>query len=318
MRAVTIRDGELLFEEHDDPTPGTGEVLVRVRAAGLNGGDEMQRRGFYPAPPGWPVDIPGMEIAGEVAGLGPAVTRFELGDRVMAIVGGGGQAELSVAHERTLMPVPDELDWPSAGGFPEVFTTAHDAIFTQAALRPGERLLVHGGAGGVGTAAIQIARAAGADVTATVRDPALREAVAALGAEAIAPEGFAARGPFDVILELVGAPNLPEDMEALATSGRICVIGVSAGVMAELNLLALMGKRGRIHGSTLRARPLEEKAACARRVEAEIVPLVQRGAVRVPVAETFALEDAAAAYARFTAGGKLGKIVLVSSADASS
>ena len=311
MRAATIRDGQLVIDEHPDPQPGGGEVLVRVRAAGLNGGDMMQVRGLYPPPPGWPADIPGLELAGEVEAVGAGADRFQRGDRVMAVVGGGGQAELALAHERTLLPVPDELDWPAAGGFPEVITTAHDAIFTQAALRPGERLLVHGGAGGVGTAAIQLARAAGATVTATVRAPELRAAVAELGAEAIAPEGFAAHGPFDVILELVGAPNLAEDLEALATCGRIAVIGVSGGVMAELNLLALMGKRARIHGSTLRARPLEEKAACARRVEAEVLPLVRSGAVRVPVAETFALEHAPAAYERFAAGGKLGKIVLM-------
>src|SRR5579859_4238558 len=248
MRAVTIKDGELTLAEHPDPRPGKGEVLVRVRAAGLNGGDIMQVRGLYPPPPGWPQDIPGMEIAGEVAALGDAAERFALGDRVMAIVGGGGQAELMTAHERTLLPVPDELDWPSAGGFPEVFTTAHDAIFSQAGLRPGDRLLVHGGAGGVGTAAIQLARAAGARVTATVRDAALRDAVAALGAEVIAPEGFAEHGPFDVILELVGAPNFPEDLQAVATGGRIVVIGLGAGATTEIDLRALMGKRGRIHG----------------------------------------------------------------------
>jgi putative PIG3 family NAD(P)H quinone oxidoreductase len=310
MRAATIREGKLVVEDHPDPRPQAGEVLVRVRAAGLNGGDMAQLRGLYPAPPGWPEDIPGMEIAGEVVALGERAERFAVGDRVMAIVGGGGQAELIAVHERTLLPVPDELDWPAAGGFPEVFTTAHDAIFTQAGLRPGERLLVHGGAGGVGTAAIQLARAAGARPTATVRDGALREAVAELGAEVIAPEGFAARGPFDVILELVGAPNLREDMEALATGGRITVIGVSAGAKAELNLLALMGKRGRIHGSTLRARPLEQKADCARRIEAEVLPHVRSGAVRVPIAGTFALERAGEAYERFAAGGKLGKIVL--------
>jgi NADPH:quinone reductase len=310
MRAVTIRDGELVLEEHPDPQPGTGEVLVRVRSAGLNGGDQMQVRGLYPPPPGWPKDIPGMELAGEVAALGERAERFAVGDRVMAIVGGGGQAELSVVHERVLLPVPDELDWPSAGGFPEVFTTAHDAIFAQAGLRPGERVLVHGGAGGVGTAAIQIARAAGARATATVRDQSLREAVAELGAEVIAPEGFAEHGPFDVILELVGAPHLPEDLDALATGGRISVIGVSAGAKAEVNLLALMGKRARIHGSTLRARPLEQKAECARRVEEEVLPLVARGAVRVPIAATFPLEEARGAYERFAAGGKLGKIVL--------
>ena len=310
MRAVAIRETEIVIEEHADPLPGAGEVLVQVRAAGLNGADMMQRRGLYPAPPGSPPDIPGLELAGEVAALGAGAERFSLGERVMAIVGGGGQAELATVHERQLMPVPDALDWPAAGGLPEVFTTAHDALFTQAGLRSGEHLLVHGGAGGVGTAAIQLARAAGARATATVRSEALRDQVAELGAEAIPPEGFSDRGPFDVILELVGAPNLPENLRALATGGRIAVIGVSAGASGELNLLALMGKRARIHGSTLRARPLEEKALAARRLEDEALPLFDSGALRVPIAETFPLGEAAAAYERFAAGGKLGKIVL--------
>ncbi len=325
MRAVTIRDKEILVEEHPDPVPGAGEVLVCVRAAGINGADMMQRRGLYPAPAGSPQDIPGLELAGEVAALGPGATRFEVDDRVMAIVGGGGQAELAAVHERQLMPVPAALDWPAAGGLPEVFTTAHDAIFTQAGLRPGERLLVHGGAGGVGTAAIQLAIASGAQATATVRREELREQVAALGADAIAPEGFAEYGPFDVILELVGAPNLAENLSALAMGGRICVIGVSAGAKSEINLLALMGKRARIHGSTLRARPLEEKALAARALEREVLPLFEAGSTRaragsradskapaltVPIAETFPLDEAAAAYDRFAEGGKLGKIVL--------
>jgi NADPH2:quinone reductase len=310
MRAAAIRDQQIVIEEHPDPAPAAGEVLVRVHAAGLNGGDMMQLRGLYPAPPGYPQDIPGMELAGVVDALGAGAERFAVGDRVMAIVGGGAQAELMAVHERLLMPVPRALDWPAAGGLPEVFTTAHDAIFTQAQLRPGERLLVHGGAGGVGTAAIQLARASGARVTATVRNQALRDGVAALGAEVIAPDGFSEHGPFDVILELVGAPNLSDNLQALATGGRITVIGVGAGVKGELNLLALMGKRARIHGSTLRARALEEKAIAARGLEREVLPLFESGALRVPVAETFPLVDAAAAYERFAAGGKLGKIVI--------
>jgi NADPH2:quinone reductase len=310
MRAATIRDGEIVIEQHPDPEPGSEEVLVRVHAAGLNGADMMQRRGLYPAPPGSPQDIPGMEFAGAVAALGPGAERFQVGDRVMAIVGGGAQAELCTVHERVLMPVPQALDWPAAGGLPEVFATAHDAVFTQGELRTGERLLVHGGAGGVGTAAIQLARAAGASVTATVRSEQLRAQVVELGAEVIAPEGFAEYGPFDVILELVGAPNMPENLNALATGGRIAVIGVSAGAKSEVNMLALMGKRARIHGSTLRARPLEQKAQVARLVEHEVLPLFDSGALRVPIAETFPLEQTAAAYERFAAGGKLGKIVV--------
>ena len=310
MRAVTIKDQNLSVEDHPDPAPGAGEVLVRVEAAGLNGADMMQRRGFYPAPPGAPQDIPGLELAGEVVACGLGATRFSPGDRVMGIVAGGGQAELAVVHERILMPVPDNLDWVQAGGVPETFTTAHDGIFTQAGLRPGERLLVHGGAGGVGTAAIQIAHASGARVTATVRNPDHRAAVAALGAEVIAPEGFAEHGPFDVILELVGAPNMPGNLEALALWGRIMVIGISAGAKAELNLGLAMQRRARILGSTLRPRPLEEKAMTARAMERSVLPLLASGAVRVLVAATYPLEEAVAAYDRFAEGGKLGKIVL--------
>jgi NADPH:quinone reductase len=311
MRAATIRDGEVLVEDHPDPEPGKGEVLVRVRAAGINGGDLHQRAGRYPAPPGWPPDIPGMELAGEVVGRGPGAERFEKGDRVCSLVGGGGQAELAVVHERVAMPVPGRLDWPEAGGFAEVFTTAHDALFTQAGLGSGERLLVHGGAGGVGTAAVQLGRAAGASVTATVRRPELRDAVSALGAEVVDPGNFTDAGPFDVVLELIGAPNLEGNLHALAIDGRLAVIGVGGGANAELNLLALMGKRLRLMGSTLRSRPLEEKAMRARAVERHVLPLVAAGAVRVPVSETFPLDQVAAAYERFEAGGKLGKIVVL-------
>ena len=311
MRAATIVDGHLEVRDHPDPAPGAGEVLVSVRAAGLNGADILQRKGGYPAPPGSPQDIPGLELAGEVAALGPGASRFAEGDRVMAIVGGGGQAELAVVHERQLMPVPEGLDWPAAGGVPEVFTTAHDAIFTQGALKPGERLLVHGAAGGVGTAAVQLGRSAGAHVTATVRNAGNRSHVEALGAhEVLDPEGFEEHGPFDVVLELVGAPNLPLDLKALDTLGRIVVIGVGAGFKAEVNLLALMGKRATLRASTLRARPLEEKALTARRMEQHVLPLLQRGELRVPVAGTFELDRVTDAYDAFTAGGKLGKIVV--------
>lgn len=312
MRAVTIHDDHsLTVEDHPDPTPGGGECLVRVRAAGLNGADIHQRGGNYPAPPGAPQDIPGLELAGEVIECGQGAMRFKPGDRVMSIVAGGGQAELAVVHERVLMPIPGNLDWPQAGGTPEVFTTAHDALFTQAGLRAGERLLVHGAAGGVGTAAVQLGRAAGARVTATVRNPDAREQVASLGAEAIAPEGFAEHGPFDVILELVGAPNLHENLMSLNIWGRIATIGIGAGAKAEINLGLLLGKRATIHGSTLRPRPLEEKAMTARAMERSVLPLFESGAITVPIAESFPLERAPDAYDRFTASGKFGKVVLV-------
>lgn len=310
MLAVTVRDGELSVAEHPDPVPGAGEVLVRVRAAGLNGADIHQWHGNYPAPPGAPQDILGLELAGEVLSTGAGATRFTAGERVMGIVGGGGQAELAVVHERVLMPVPDVLSWPQAGGVPEVFTTAHDALFTQAGLRAGERLLVHGAAGGVGTAAVQLGRAAGARVSATVRNPEVREGVAALGASVLAPEEFTDQGPFDVILELVGASNLAGNLRSLATGGRIAVIGVGSGAVGELNLGLLMAGRARIHGSTLRPRPLEEKALTARALERSVLPLLAGGAITVPVAATYPLRQAMDAYDRFTAGGKLGKVVL--------
>jgi NADPH:quinone reductase len=312
MRAVTIQDGKLAVDERPDPEPGKGELLVRVRGAGLNGADMLQRKGAYPAPPGSPEDIPGLELAGEVAALGPGATRFEEGDRVMAVVGGGGQAELAVVHERAAMPVPGGLDWPQAGGLPEVFVTAHDALFTQAGLRPGEHLLVHGAAGGVGTAAVQLARAAGARVTATVRREELRAKVQELGARAIDPEGFEDEGPYDVVLELVGASNLAGNLGALAPGGRISIIGVGGtGPKTEINLLMVMQKRARIHGSTLRARPLEQKAAAMRLVEKEVLPNFENGTLSVPVAETFPLDRAEEAYERFEGGGKLGKLVLL-------
>jgi NADPH:quinone reductase len=311
MRAATIRDGSIAVEEHPDPVPGDSDLLVRVHGAGLNGADILQLKGRYPPPPGAPQDIPGLELAGEVVECGPGVQRFEPGDRVMSIVAGGGQAELAVVHERTAMPVPEELGWDAAGGVPEVFTTAHDALFTQAGLRTGERLLVHGAAGGVGMAAVQLGQMAGARVTATVRNPENRARIDALDVHAIDPEGFEEHGPFDVILELVGAPNMPGNVASLAIGGRIAVIGVGAGAKAELPLQVLMSKRARIHASTLRARPLEDKAATARCVERSVLPGFVTGDLVVPVAATYPLDAVADAYERFEAGGKLGKIVLL-------
>jgi NADPH:quinone reductase len=312
MRALTIEDQKLIVADRPDPEPGVGEVLVRVHGAGINALDMLQRMGAYPAPPGSPADIPGVELAGEVVAAGPTAGRFAEGDRIMAVVGGGAQAELAVVHERAAMPMPAGLDWAQAGGLPETFTTAHDAVFTQAELRPGEHLLVHGAAGGVGTAAVQLGRAAGARVTATVRNEGHRPELEKLGARAIAPEGFGDSGPYDVILELVGVGNLAENLDSLALRGRIAVIGVGGtGPVGEINLLTVMQKRARIHGSTLRARPLEEKAICARLVEKEVLPHFEDGALTVPVADSFALDGAEAAYERFSAGGKLGKVVLL-------
>ena len=313
MKAVTIRDGKIVIAGHPDPEPGAGEVLVRVRAAGLNGADQMQVRGGYPPPPGSgvPADIPGLELAGEVAATGRNANRFAPGDRVMAVVAGAGQAELAVVHERQLMPVPGEFGWPEAGGFPEVFMTAYDAVVNQGGLRPGDRFLVHGAAGGVGTAAVQLGAVGGARVTATVRNPASRDTVRDLGAgQVTGTDGFARHGPFDLILELVGAPNFAENLDSLALCGRIVVIGVGAGAGAQLDLRVLMQKRGRVSASTLRPRPLEEKAALARDLERHVLPLAAADRIRVPVAAVFGLDEAASAYEFFAAGGKCGKVVL--------
>jgi NADPH:quinone reductase len=314
MRAVTIVEGELQWADRGDPVAGDTEIVVAVRAAGINAADLMQRLGFYPAPAGVPADIPGLEMAGEVVAVGPRASRFAAGDRVMGVVGGGAQAEMAVIDERCALAVPDGLSWEEAGGFPEVFSTAYDALFTQCGLAMGDRVLVTAAAGGVGTAGVQLAAAVGARTVASVRSPALREAVANLGAtEAVGPDEALELGPFDVVLELVGATSLPGALGALAVGGRIVVIGVGSGARAEIDLMTLMHRRARISASTLRARSVLEKAAVAAAVDAHVVPLVRSGRLRVPVEATFPMERAPEAYERFAAGGKLGKIVLVNS-----
>jgi NADPH:quinone reductase len=311
MRALVIgAGGSLEVRERPDPVPGEGQILVAVRGAGLNAADLLQRYGLYPAPPGAPPDIPGMEFAGEVVATGTGAERFKPGDRVMSLTGGGAQAELAVVHEREAMPAPAALSWAQAGGLPEVFTTAHDALFTQGDLRLGERLCVHGAAGGVGSAAVQLGVAAGASVVATVRSPERRESVASLGAVVVDPSAAVENGPYDVILELIGAPNLGPDLEALATGGRIYVIGIGAGAVGEINLGLLMARRGTIRGSTMRARPLEAKAAASRLMEAQVLPLFESGRLSVPLDAEFPLSEAEKAYEHFAEGGKFGKIVL--------
>jgi NADPH:quinone reductase-like Zn-dependent oxidoreductase len=303
MRVAAIQSGRLLIEERPDPVPGEGQILIRVQASGINGADLHQRAGRYPAPPDAPQDVPGLECAGEVAAVGPNAFRFAVGDRVMALLGGGGHAELAVAHERVAVPVPDALDWPAAGGFVEIYATAHDALFTQAGLALGERLLVNGAAGGVGVAAVQLGVSLGARVTASARHG--HERLRALGADT------EVEGPYDVILELVGGEFLPRDVELLGTGGRLMVIGMGGGSRAEIDFGVLMRKRGRIQSSTLRARPLEEKAMVMQRLERHVLPLAAAGRVGVPVERTFPLEDAEAAFDAFAAGGKFGKLILV-------
>ncbi len=292
--------------------PVRGEVLVAVRAAGINAADLMQRAGHYPAPPGAPPDIPGLEFAGSVVALGPGVSRLTVGDRVMAITGGGGQGELVAVPEATVLRVPDGIPWDQAGGFPEAFSTAYDALFSQAGLSVGERVLISGAAGGVGTAAVQLAHAGGAHVVASVRSPAQRAGVADLGAdEIIDPDAVGDHGPYDVSLELVGAPGVTGVLPSMAFGGRVVVIGVGAGAKLELNLLSLMARRTSVGGSMLRSRTVSEKASVAQVVQEHAVSLLADGKVTVPVAERFPMAEAAAAYERFASGGKFGKIVLV-------
>jgi NADPH2:quinone reductase len=312
VQAVVIHRGELFWEERPDPEPGDCELVVAVAAAGVNGADLVQRRGHYPAPPGWPQDVPGMELAGTVAAVGRRATRFTVGDRVMGLVGGGAQATMAVVDETAAMPVPPGTGWPEAGGFPEVFTTAHDALFTQGGLAIGERVLVTGAAGGVGVAGVQLAAAAGATVVASVRDPERRGAVAALGAaEVVDTADVGTHGPYDVVLELVGAPSLPAVLGALALGGRVVVIGVGGGARVEVDLYRLMASRARLCGSTLRSRSREAKAAVVSAVETHVLPLLADGRIRVPVCDTFPMAEGTAAYERFERGSKLGKVVLV-------
>ena len=311
MYAVVIEDGDLRWRERPDPEPGDHEIVVHVRGAGVNGADVAQRAGKYPAPLGWPQEVPGLEMAGEVVAMGARVTRFAVGDRVMALVGGGGQAELAKVDEAHALPVPDGLGWAEAGGFMEAYATAYDALFGQAELTLGDRVLVSGAAGGVGTAAVQLASAAGATVTASVRDATLHDAVAGLGAaRVVVPGEVADAGPYDVVLELVGAASLPMALKALATRARVVVIGVGSGAKVEVDLLQLMSRRVRISASTLRARPSGEKAVLVATLGDKVVPQLAAASLTVPVLATFPMEEATAGYQRFTAGGKVGKIVL--------
>src|SRR5436190_5877315 len=294
MRAAVIVGGRLEIQERPDPVPRAGEILIRVRATGINGADVLQRLGQYPPPSGVPPDAPGLECAGET----------ESGERVMALLPGGAHAELVAVHESHVLPVPDSVDWPQAGGFVEVFATAHDALFTQAGLSAGERLLVNGAAGGVGVAAVQLGVEAGAVVTGTARHH--HQELLELGAT-----DTEASGSYDVILELVGGDNLRTNLERLNLKGRVAVIGVGAGATAQVHFGRLMAMRGRIHGSTLRPRSREEKAEVIRSLQEDVLPLLAAHRVAVPVHRTYPLDGAQEAYDAFAAGGKFGKIVLL-------
>ncbi len=291
--------------ERPDPVPLSSEVLVRATHAGLNPADVAQRAGSYPAPPGSPADIPGLEVAGTVIACGEAVTTWRAGDRVFGLVGGGGLADMVAVHERHVARIPDDLTDREAAAVPEAFITAHDALFTRAGLALGETLLVNGASGGVGTAAVQLGVAAGVRVLANARSH--REALTDLGAEPC--QLSEARG-VDVVLELVGAANLPGSLEALAVRGRIIVVGTGAGADAELSLRALMGRRASVMGTVLRARPIEEKAAAVQAFAHSVVPHLAAGRARPVIDRVFPIAEAAAAFDHLSAPGKLGKVLL--------
>jgi hypothetical protein len=315
MRAVKISNNELEIVSQEIPQPGPDDVVIEVRAAGLNAADLLQRRGFYPAPPGWPSDIPGLECAGLVHAVGLNVTSVSVGDRVAAIVGGGGQATHCVVPAEHLIAVPSSITDTEAGGFAEAFTTAFDALVLNAHIASNERVLISGAAGGVGIAAIQIVRAFGATAVAVTRDDRHHAALRELGAsECLTIDQVGTIDDVDVILELVGAAHLAGAQTKLRPFGRVVVIGVGSGGRVEVDLLGLMSRRASLTGSTLRARSREEKASIAREVNEQLVPLWASGALRVVVSEALPLEQASEAYDLFAQPGKLGKIVLVNEA----
>jgi NADPH:quinone reductase-like Zn-dependent oxidoreductase len=280
-------------------------VLVRATHAALNPADAAQRAGRYPAPPGSPQDVPGLEVCGVVATCGRAVLDWREGDRVFGLVGGGGLASAVAVHERHVARVPDSLSDVDAAATVEAFITAHDAAFTRARLEMGETLLVNGATGGVGLAAVQLGIAAGARVLATARSH--HDRLSALGAE---PVELADASGVDAIVELVGGPNLAGDLAALATLGRIVIVGTGAGADVDLSLRAVMGKRATIVGTLLRARPMEQKADAVRAFARSVVPLLASGRVRPFVDRVFPVAEAAQAFDHLVAPGKFGKVLL--------
>lgn len=311
MHALIIRDHRLVLEERPTPEPGDFDVVVEVRSAGVNAADLLQLKGYYPAPPGWPVDIPGLEVAGIVTSVGARVHEPLLGRRVCAVVGGGAQATHCLVPSEHLLFVPDHVGWDEAGGFAEAFTTAHDALATQGRIGAGQRVLISGAAGGVGVAGVQIAHSLGAHVIAVTRSDEHHGRLRALGAdETVTMEQIAGIAPVDVVLELVGASHLSLVWSRLTPHARVVVIGVGGGSRIEIDLLSVMSTRMTLTGSTLRARSRSEKAEVADRIAQTMIPRWRTGEVHVPVAQAFLLADAALAYDAFEQRGKFGKIVL--------
>ena len=323
MKAITLPEfggpEALVLADVETPTPGAGEVLVRVAAAGVNRADTLQRQGHYPPPPG-ASDVPGLEVSGVVEALGDGVEAWAVGDEVCALLAGGGYAEYVAVPAGQLLPVPDGVSLIDAAALPEVACTVWSNVFLVANLQPGETLLVHGGSSGIGTMAIQLARQVGAHVIVTAGSAAKLEACGELGAEVLVnyrEEDFVERVAeatdghgADVILDIVGAKYLSRNIAALATSGRLVIIGMQGGTRGELDIAALLAKRGAVIATSLRARPLAEKATIVAAVREHVWPLVADGLVRPIVQSRHPLADAAAAHRELEASEHVGKILL--------
>jgi putative PIG3 family NAD(P)H quinone oxidoreductase len=299
------------------PCPGPGEILIKVYAAGVNRPDLLQRMGFYPPPPGAPDGL-GLEASGEVVGLGAGVSRWSLGDKVTALLGGGGYAQFCTVDGRHALPVPAGLDLVQAAALPETVFTVYANVFEHGSLKRGETLLVHGATSGIGVMAIQMAKAAGARVIATARGGDKAAAAKALGADIAidsTTQDFVAiclaDGGADVVLDMVAGPFFARNLETLKTGGRLVHIATQAGANVELNIMALMQRRLVVTGSTLRPRAADEKARLAAAVEAVVWPWIAEGKIGAVVDKTFALEDAASAHAYLEAGAHIGKVMLL-------
>ncbi len=322
MRAVVITQpgGPEVLEVQDveTPEPVGDQVRVRVHASGVNRADLLQRAGGYAAPPGSPEHIPGLEFAGEVDAVGPLVRTWKPGQRVMGLAGGGAQAEYVLTHEGLLVEIPQNLDFVQAAAVPEVFMTAHDALFTQAGLQMGERVLIHAAGSGVGTAAIQLAHAAGASVFGTSRTPEKLERAKPLGLDvALSNQDFAAAvnrltdgNGVHVVLDFIGAAYMAQNLEALGMWGRIVFLATMGGVQANVNLGMLMSKRISMRGVTLRTRTLEEKLAVTRRFAIHVLPLLASGKVQPVIEHIYAMHEIAAAHIAMSENRNFGKLVI--------
>ncbi|GAC1378044.1 MAG: NAD(P)H-quinone oxidoreductase [Ktedonobacteraceae bacterium] len=322
MRAVVITQlggPEVLeIQNVETPEPIGDYVRVRVRASGINRADLLQRAGGYPAPAGSPSHIPGLEFAGEVDAVGPLVRLWKPGQRVMGLAGGGGQAEYILTHEGLLVEIPEKLDFVQAAGVPEVFITAHDALFTQAGLQMGERLLVHAAGSGVGTAAIQLAHAAGVTTFGTSRTPNKLEQARQLGLDfGLSHQNFAAEVQrltdgigVHVVLDFIGAAYLEQNLETLTTWGRLVFLATMGGTQANVDIRILMSKRISMRGCTLRTRTLEEKLAVTRRFATAVLPLLASGKVKPIIEQVYPMAEIGAAHAAMGENKNFGKLVV--------